>query len=99
VNQDGVVDSFDVTTFIAGWLTSGWSSDFAKYTHGDLNLDGVTNLSDAFVLHRALQNTAAGGFPFEQLSEVPEPGGAMFLAAVLMIICTRGVSRNCFLRR
>jgi hypothetical protein len=85
VNQDGAVNSLDVTAFVAGWKTIGYVGDFAKYTHGDLNLDGRTNLTDAFLLHEALAAQGAA-FPFEALNGlVPEPSSAA-LALLAMAI-------------
>jgi hypothetical protein len=93
VNQDGLVDSLDVNAFITGWSTTGWSGDFAKYTHGDLNLDGTTNLSDAFLLHQSLQTATAQAALVEWLSQVPEPGsaGSALMALALAILRIRWV--------
>jgi hypothetical protein len=95
VNQDGVVDSaLDVAAFVAGWKTTGHLSDFDKYTHGDLNLDGRTSLADAFILNRALASTGAA-FPFEALDAVPEPSTFMLaLGLALPAICRSKCGRR-----
>jgi len=82
VNQDNVVDQLDVQAFVAGWLSAGHAGNFQKYTHGDLNLDGITDLFDVYILHQALRaGGQASGFPFELLNSptVPEPQTAALL--------------------
>jgi glucose/arabinose dehydrogenase len=54
VDLDNDLDMADVTQFIAGWRsnTAGLSDD-DKVRSGDLNLNGVTDLADFFILHQA----------------------------------------------
>ena len=75
VDQNGVLDPVvDVAAFVAGWKTTGHVTNLDRYTHGDLNLDGSTNLTDVFLMHQALANIGAA-FPFNALGlDVPEPG-------------------------
>lgn len=74
VNQDGVVDSSDADAFV-----SGWQSDTRGLTElemtllGDLDMDGLTGLRDAFILQRALRSSGLA-LPLETLAPVPEPG-------------------------
>jgi hypothetical protein len=58
VNQDGFVNgnglgpisSDDVSAFIAGYATIGRQSAYSKYTHGDMNFDGATDIRDWYIL-------------------------------------------------
>jgi hypothetical protein len=71
-NQDGYVNKLDVDALVAGWLTTGHNGIFEKYAHGDFNLNGITDLSDVFILHQALSPPGGGGgFPFARLSGAP----------------------------
>ena len=82
VNQDGFVNgnglgpvsSDDVSAFIAGYATTGHQSAYDKFTHGDMNFDGATDIRDWYIL---VQNYAdAGGLDLSALLNapvVPEP--------------------------
>ncbi len=92
VNQDGAVfgdgtglwEDDDVTAFVEGWLTSGWSDSFEMYTHGDLNFDGTTSLADAYIMHQTLVDAGLSGLDFGLLS-VPEPSTWMLLGLSAII--------------
>jgi hypothetical protein len=95
VNQDGVIsgdgtgppEHDDVSAFLLGWqATTLGLPPLERIRLGDLNLDGQTNLRDAFVLHRALESQGAG-FPFSllQTNQVPEPATASLVATVLVL--------------
>lgn len=81
VNQDGMVtgdgtgpiSSDDVSAFIAGWLTTGHESVFEMINHGDLNLNGITDLADWSILNRV--DRAVGEAVMANLlqEDVPEP--------------------------
>jgi lysophospholipase L1-like esterase len=99
VNQDGVVSTGsgnpfddDVAAFLLGWRsdTSGLSQ-LDRTLLGDLNIDGVTSLADAFILHGAFQAQGLA-FPFEALSTVPEPTSLALCVAALSGI----VLLNCY---
>lgn len=78
VNQDGVVAgngtgpaaTDDVTAFVEGWLTSGYTSVPEAFKHGDLNLDRVTDLRDWIILNRL---DPAMGHAAQALLAIPEP--------------------------
>jgi hypothetical protein len=92
-NQDGDVDELDVAALVAGWLTTGHSGDFNKYAHGDFNLNGITDLSDVFILHGALSSGGGGGFPFELLSgtpNIPEPTSISLVVVALFGVAMWG---------
>jgi glucose/arabinose dehydrogenase len=90
INQDGFVNDMDVAALKAGWYTTGWATPSLKYTHGDLNLDGITDLKDLYLLHTDLlaAGNASGSF-----SEgwVPEPSTAMLLLASLILLNVRSL--------
>jgi hypothetical protein len=91
LNQDTFVNTLDINLFIAGWLadTSSMSS-IDKYLRGDINLNGLTDLSDAVLMNRALKANGVGsGLPFGLLG-APEPSAITLLAiAVAMLLIRR----------
>ncbi len=93
VDQNGVLDPVvDVAAFVAGWKTTGHVGSYARYTHGDLNIDGFTNLSDVFLMHEALADIGAA-FPFHALGiGVPEP--ASLSLATIACALTLGARRR-----
>jgi len=96
VDQNGVLDPLaDVVAFVAGWKTTGHVGDIAKYTHGDLNLDGRTSLADAHILHEALASIGAA-FPFEALNGVPEPTAVNLSLAGMALVAARRRTRTRF---
>jgi Type I phosphodiesterase / nucleotide pyrophosphatase len=101
LNQDGVVSgngtgpasSDDVTAFVAGWLSQGGGSIAARYSRGDLNFDGFTDIGDWAILNR--ENPALGAAAFARLANVPEPTAILMLIifvppAILMLRKTAG---------
>jgi hypothetical protein len=90
VNQDGVLSVLDITAFVAGWESITIGLNAVERTRlGDLNLSGITDLEDAFLLHQALP----APFRATLLSEisggsiaVPEPS-----AHITAIILVTGV--------
>jgi predicted AlkP superfamily pyrophosphatase or phosphodiesterase len=91
LNQDGVVagdgtgpsPTDDVTTFISGWLAKGAGGIVARYARGDINLDGITDLSDWAILNR--ENPAVGAAAMDQLGRVPEPEPLVSLLLVAQL--------------
>jgi hypothetical protein len=91
VNMNGVLEPVaDVDAFVAGWLhvndVDGIQvGDLGSRAAGDLNFDGITDLSDAFILHEAL-SAAGGGLDFSALTAaVPEPSTLVLLSLAAMI--------------
>lgn len=80
VNQDGFVTTGsgnpvddDVAKFLLGWRSdTSELSQLDRTLLGDLNVDGVTSLSDVLILHEALEIQGLA-FPFEALHAIPEP--------------------------
>ena len=97
VNMNGTLEPVaDVDAFVAGWLNENLVNnirvgDLDSRAAGDLNFDGITDLSDAFLLHEALA-AAGGGLDFSALTAaVPEPStlGLLILAAVIGLLWRR----------
>lgn len=94
VNQNGVVagngtgpaDTDDVTAFVQGWLTTDHQSVLEAFTHGDLNLDRKTDLSDWVILHRLNPAMAAAA---RALIAVPEPASATLLVIAALSAAAR----------
>jgi hypothetical protein len=89
LNQDGAVSgdgsgtaaTDDVTTFVAGWMSTGAGSIVDRYARGDVNLNGITDLADWAILNR--ENAALGAAALRHLSGVPEPTTLLlFLVAI-----------------
>jgi hypothetical protein len=91
VDMDGTLDPVaDVDAFVAGWLNVNEVNgiqvgDLGSRAAGDLNFDGITDLSDAFVLHEAL-SAAGSGLDFSLLTAaVPEPSTLVLLSLAALI--------------
>ncbi len=94
VNIDGDVDEDDVTDFVAGWLTEFPVAGVESWMHGDLDLDGITDLPDAFLLHEALA-AQGSAFDFGLLpASVPEPNTASLIAAAASVLVLVGYRRT-----
>lgn len=87
LNQDGSVTAADLSLFVAGWSTDTSSlNSVNKYHFGDINLNGTTDLSDAFLMHRALIANGVNGGLSQFLATVPEPGTAMLVGFVALVL-------------
>lgn len=107
LTNDGIVNDADVNIFASNWLTSYNPIAGSEFVGGDLNsrdlgdfnLDGVVNLSDAFILNKALGAAGAGSLNFALLggdaTNVPEPVSmvpACFAAVALLAIRRQSVA-------
>lgn len=104
VNRDGSINSLDVDQFVDGWLSEKTftdsngkvvrAGDWLTWEQGDFNHDGITDLSDAIVLHQALLGAGAGGLDFARLQgvAVPEPST---LGGVALLLIVAGIRRRC----
>jgi trimeric autotransporter adhesin len=104
VNLDGIVSgdgtgaaaTDDVTAFIQGWGTHQTTGNLISWQKGDLNQDGIVDVSD-FLLLRAAFNGAGAGASANALtafvdSAVPEPTSVVLAAigaAFLALFCRR----------
>lgn len=82
LDGSGTIDSGDVDAFKAGWLTTGHATIEEQVAHGDLNLDGITDLADAYLLRSALLATGNGAL-FGGVS-VPEPSSIALVSLALV---------------
>jgi hypothetical protein len=91
VNQDGILsgdgtgpaETDDISAFIQGWRAdTSRLTNLNRVLHGDLNLSGLTDLADAFLLHQALSDQGSA-FPFQRLPE-PSTASLALIFAVLL---------------
>jgi hypothetical protein len=99
VNQDGSVNGTDIDGLVSGWfkekrVNNVRAGDKLTVRDGDLNFDGITNLSDVFILHNALMTATGSGFDFSRLpgGSIPEPSTVVM--ALLMWLVAIGYRRN-----
>lgn len=95
-NGDGLPATDDVAAFREGWQTTGHVGEYERYTHGDMNFDGITDLKDAYILHNAFK-TAGKSVAFNSLfgSAVPEPASCLLClvyVGVLLVFCLARLS-------
>jgi glucose/arabinose dehydrogenase len=88
INQDGFVNSLDIAALKAGWYTTGHATAYLRYTHGDLNLDGITDIRDMYLLHKALIGAGAGSDAASLFGSVPEPS-TLPIALVIALLWQR----------
>jgi hypothetical protein len=89
LNQDGAVSgngsgpaaTDDVTAFVSGWLVVGGGSIVTRYSRGDINLNGVTDLADWAILNR--ENPALGAAAMRHLAGIPEPSTLILFLFVM----------------
>jgi hypothetical protein len=103
VNLDGVVSgdgtgpaaTDDVTAFIQGWNSHQAIGNVESWKKGDLNLDGVTDVNDFFLMRSALATSGlnVGASTLSALfshGAVPEPSTmALAAGAITLILCRR----------
>lgn len=84
LDQNGFVTQTDFDLFIAGWLTdTGTLSSVEKYLYGDMNLDGITDLNDAWLFREAWAANGNGSADFSNLP-IPEPSAIAILFAAML---------------
>ena len=90
INQDGFLTQDDIDAFVTNWrMNTSALSGVDRYKHGDLNADGITDLSDAQLLSLALGGSGSGlSFsPAALLGNVPEPGTLLLLSLASVLGC------------
>ncbi len=98
-NQDGVLSgdgrgpaaTDDVTALLDHWLSQGAGSLAARYSRGDLNFDGITDLGDWALLNRLNPAIGLAALSSLQRRSIPEPTGLWSLSAV--VAATLGLLR------
>jgi hypothetical protein len=83
LNRDGQLNSADLQTFIAGWLKADPVGNATTFARGDINLDGLTDLSDFALLRKAFSMVGHGSMLDGIAAQLPEPSS---LAQVALII-------------
>jgi hypothetical protein len=78
INHDGAFDAADWATYIT-WAQVNLTglSPTQAYDRGDLNLDGVNNLTDMDLFMDAFDAAHGAGAFAAMLAGVPEPGAAV----------------------
>jgi hypothetical protein len=96
INRDTLVDDTDVGIFVTNWLREQQVDgvtvgDLNSRAFGDLNMNGVVDLDDAFTLHAGLLAAGVGsGLDFSLLgATVPEPSAIILLLGGLTVIACR----------
>jgi trimeric autotransporter adhesin len=99
VNMNGVVNQQDIDIFLANWRRNfnfnngpGGAAnarivgDLNSRKLGDLNIDGVVNLADAFIMHANYASGSGGGtFDLSALG-VPEPTSVALMTCGLVML-------------
>jgi len=85
VDLDGSVDMDDVTAFVSNWLTERLVDDiqvgdWISRQNGDLNYDGIVDLSDWSIVNAANPSLGAAILSSLKGSNVPEPSSLSLLA-------------------
>ena len=101
VNQDGVVAGDgsgdiamdDVSAFINGWQTTGHTGAFERYTHGDVNFDGITDIADWGILNAELPLLGAAIERAFEATRTPEPSSALLAGMLFGLLFTQRRSR------
>jgi hypothetical protein len=109
VNLDGVISgngtgsaaTDDVTAFVQGWNWQQGQPNVESWKKGDLNLDGVTNVGDFFLMRNALSTAGLGAgvtaltsfFGGGSGGGVPEPTTLVLFAAGAFL--AGGIGRRC----
>ena len=99
VNQDGfvagdgtgTVDSDDVSAFVAGWRTTDHGTILEMVRHGDLNLNGITDLEDWSIFNEVSPSMGLAIAHSLRVQDVPEPRALML--SVCGILCFMSLSR------
>jgi hypothetical protein len=80
-NGTGPTSLDDVSAFVAGWGHNNLAGrgDYATWTKGDLNLNGVTDAEDFLLLREALHGPINSGVMVSLFGAVPEPSTAILL--------------------
>ncbi|MCA9184968.1 MAG: LamG-like jellyroll fold domain-containing protein [Pirellulaceae bacterium] len=94
VNLDGAVNASDVTAFVANYdsvfrVGGVQVGDWNSRQDGDLNFDGIIDLSDAFILHNGLVAATGEGLDFALLNSVPEPNSLALLVVASLLLGAR----------
>jgi hypothetical protein len=91
VNQSGTFTQADIDDFVAGWLTPNLVNnvrvgDMTSILDGDLNFDGITDLSDMVILRSAIAGSGSGtSLDLSALNQLGVPEPTTFVLAALLL--------------
>lgn len=91
LNNSGSVEAGDIDLFVQGWLTTDHPTIEEQVAHGDFNLDGITNLADAFLFHEAIKDSGNGALAslfMENVAAVPEPSTLILFGVAALLFPT-----------
>lgn len=102
VRGDGTGDwaTDDVTAFIEGWGHEQAAGDIFSWKQGDLNQDGITDLSDFLLLRSGFQATNGASLSLAAMlgtssNNIPEPSTMVLLAGgTLALLASRHLRRR-----
>lgn len=83
VDQNGMLDANDLDVFVGVWkplsdLTELGGKD--RYMHGDLDLNGINDLADVFLMRQALLSQGMSAASLGRLVVVPEPSSLWLMS-------------------
>lgn len=89
------VPTGDLSALVDGWLYQQSEADVTSWVNGDLNQDGLTDLSDFVLLRDALGGTIpmSSFAALVGVAAVPEPATAALLAVACLVARSRGRRR------
>jgi hypothetical protein len=96
IDNNGSFGQSDVNAFVAGWLNEKRVNnirvgDLTTFADGDLNFDGITNLTDAHLLLQVLPGSGSGGVDlsgFFAVTGIPEPSSLLLAGLTLAGLMT-----------
>lgn len=99
INNSGSLTQADKDAFIAGWyhrhVVNGVQiGDMLSYSQGDLNLDGITDISDLLLMQNALLGAGIGTISASDLAGVPEPTSTLLAMAAVLSMGFGRISRR-----
>lgn len=91
LNNNGSVEAGDIAFFQQGWLTTDHATIEEQVAHGDFNLDGITNLADAYLFHKAIEDSGNGALAnlfMKNVAVVPEPSTLVIFGVAALLFST-----------
>jgi sialidase-1 len=83
VDQNGQLETADLDVFVTVWNPQNQFADLGgkqRYMRGDLDMNGVSNLADVFLMRQALLSSGMSAASLQRLAAVPEPSSVLLLS-------------------